>query len=285
MILTDSSAANVGATAVKTIASATAAFLQFMCYLNTTISSAITGLTGIEKNGAGTLTLSGACNYTGKTKINDGMLLINSTATLDGVISGDGSLAYMYPAGTLTLAGNNTYSGGTYFYQGAITFYSSTSFGTGDFFQEGGSSITTNSVANLLNNFQLNSGTLQFRSLGGNTLTVSGNISGAGNLSKGGTGFLNLDGILTYTGSTNVQVGFLLAKKTVGASTATATFQSGGLSLVVSFDVAPPSGVTAFRFFQGTTLQTYAAVTLSGLPVGSTAIYTSATSTLAVTVP
>lgn len=285
MKLTDSSAANVGATAVTAIASATAAFRQFMCYLNTTISSAITGLTGIEKNGAGTLTLSGFCNYTGETKINDGMLLINSASTLDGVISGDGSLGYMYPVGTLTIAGNNTYSGGTYFYQGVITFYSSNAFGTGTFVSAIGGTLQSASNRTLPNNFSLNSGTTQFRTLLANTIIISGNISGAGNLNKTGNGNLNLDGTLTYTGSTNVQAGFIRAKKTVGASTATATFQFGGLSLGVSFDVAPPSGVTAFRFFQGITNQTYAAVTLVGLPVGSTAIYTSANSTLSVTVP
>jgi len=55
--------------------------------------------------------------------------------------------------------------------------------------------------------------------------------------------------------------------------------------LVVSFNVSPPSGVTTFRFFQGTTSQTYGAITLTGLPVGSTATYNSATSTLSVTIP
>ena len=67
MILTNSTAAEVGTSDVKAIASATASFRQFMCYLSTTISAAITGTTGLIKNGTGTLTLSGNNTYTGAT--------------------------------------------------------------------------------------------------------------------------------------------------------------------------------------------------------------------------
>lgn len=105
-------------------------------------------------------------------------------------------------------------------------------------------------------------------------------------LTKTGAGALFLDGDLTYTGATSIAVGTLRAKKTVGASTATATFTGGGTSLSVAFNVAPPSATTTnFRFFQGTTTQTYGTITLTGVPAGTTATYTSATSTLAVTVP
>jgi autotransporter-associated beta strand protein len=149
------------------------------------------------------------------------------------------------------------------------------------------SQIITGGNITLPNNFQINAGaTMQYRTSGANTITLTGNITQSGNLNKTGNGTLDLTAAtLTYTGSTTIQGGFIRARKTTGASTATATFQSAGLSLVVSFNVAPPSGITTFRFFQGTTTQTYATVTLTGLPVGSTAIYTSATSTLTVTVP
>jgi autotransporter-associated beta strand protein len=154
------------------------------------------------------------------------------------------------------------------------------------FTAQGSCQIITGGNVTLPNNSQINSGTtLQYRTSGANTITASGNIAGSGSVNKTGNGTLRLDGTLTYTGSTTITAGFIRAIKTTGASTATATFQSAGLSLVVSFNVAPPSGITTFRFFQGTTTQTYATVTLVGLPVGSTAIYTSATSTLTVTVP
>ena len=285
MILTDSSAAEVGTSDVKAIASATAMFRQFMCYQAITLTQAISGATGIIKNGIGGLTLDGVCNYTGPTEINGGQIVLRgSSSALNGVISGTGVLTKT-GATTLTLGASNTYSGGTIWNEGTITYNSSNAFGTGTFVSAIGGTLQSAGTPTLPNDFVLTSGTLQFRTLGANTITVSGNISGAGNLTKAGNGFLNLYGTLTYTGFTNIQAGFIRVKKTVGASTATAQFQSGGFPASVSFDVAPPSGVTAFRFFQGVTNQTYASVTLIGVPVGATATYTSATSTLSVTVP
>jgi autotransporter-associated beta strand protein len=289
MKLTDSSAAEVGTSNVSAITSSTTLFRQFMCYAAITISQAISGTIGLVKNGIGGLTLSGTCNYTGQTIINQGTLSITGASVLNGVISGSGSLA---KSGSLaiTLGGNNTYSGGTNYSSsaaaGTITFSSGNVFGTGDVTCSGPCQIITSSSVTVPNNFILNSGaTMQYRTNGAQTYTISGSISGAGNVNKTGNGTVVLSGTLTYTGSTTITAGFIRATKTTGASTATATFQSAGLSLVVSFNVAPPSGITTFRFFQGTTTQTYATVTLVGLPVGSTATYNSANSTLTVTVP
>lgn len=285
MKLTDSSAANVGVSNVKAIASATPSTLQFMCYSLTEIQAAQFGSLNLEKNGTGTLRLSGAgATHAGTIKINEGAFDIANSSALNGVISGNGLVIKSTGLAT-TIGASNTYSGGTLYNAGTITYNSSNAFGTGTFVSLVGGTVQTANNVTLPNDFVLTASVLQFRTLLGNTIIISGNISGAGNLNKTGNGNLNLDGTLTYTGSTNVQAGFIRAKKTVSASTATATFQSGGLSLGVSFDVAPPSGVTAFRFFQGITNQTYAAITFVGLPVGSTAIYTSANSTLSVTVP
>lgn len=285
MKLTDSSAANVGATAVKAIASATATLRQFMVYADTTISSAITGATGLIKNGIGELTLFGICNYTGPTQINEGQLIISSASTLNGVISGAGSLT---KTGTtaLTIGGSNTYSGGTLSAPsnsaGTITFSSNNAFGTGLFTATGQSQIIAPSTATLTNNFQIN-GSLQIRVNTATTiLTLSGNIDGGGSFIKSSTGQLRLNGTLNYTGSTLVIAGTLRAIKTTGASTATATF--GGTSLSVLFNVSPPSGVTTFRFFQGSMNNSYS-VSLDGVPVGTTANFNPINSTLSVTVP
>ena len=288
MILTNSNAAKVGVSNVNAIASSTASFRQFMCYFVTTISAAISGTTGLIKNGIGGLTLSGVCNYTGPTQINAGQIAISSASILNGVISGAGSLT---KTGTtnLTIGGSNTYSGGTLSgpsaATGTITFSQNNAFGTGLFTSAGPSQIITASSATLTNDFQINAvQSLQFRVNTATTiLTLSGNIAGSGALTKTSTGQLRLNGTLSYTGSTTISAGTLRALKTTGASTATASFTSGGLS--VSFNVSPPSGTTTFRFFQGSTINSYPSVTLVGVPVGTTATYTSATSTLTVIVP
>ncbi len=290
MILTNSTASKVGASNVTAIASATESFRQFMCYLSTTISAAISGTTGLIKNGIGGLTLSGACNYTGPTQINAGQLAISSASTLNGVISGVGQLTKT-GATTLILGGSNTYSGGTLSAPsastGTISFSQNNAFGTGLFTSAGPSQIICSANATLSNNFQVNATySLQFRvNAAAITLTISGSIAGSGSVNKTSTGRLHLDGTLTYTGSTGISAGLLRTIKTVGASTATATFPSQGLSLAVSFNVSPPSGTTDFRFFQGATVQTYASVTLTGVPVGTTASYNSGNSTLSVIVP
>jgi autotransporter-associated beta strand protein len=286
MTLTESLSARVRTSVVSAIISTSSTFRQFMCYSATTISHAIGGTIGLVKNGIGGLTLTGGANYTGPTIINQGQLIISSIVTLNGVISGEGSI-FKNGSHAITIGGNNTYSGGTISAGGTITYTSGNAFGTGSFTAQTASQIITPSNVTLPNNFIINAGaTLQYRTTGAPTITVTGNITGSGNLNKTGNGYLDLTASTdTHTGSTTIQGGFIRARKTTGASTATATFQSGNLSLVVTFNVAPPSGVTTFRFFSGTTTQTYASVTLVGLPSGSTATYNSATSTLSVTIP
>jgi hypothetical protein len=83
-----------------------------------------------------------------------------------------------------------------------------------------------------------------------------------------------LNGTLSYTGSTSITAGTLI--RTVGNATATFT----PTTLSVSFAVAPNAGNT-FRFYAGTTVQTYASVTLVGA-TGRTATYNSANSTLTI---
>jgi fibronectin-binding autotransporter adhesin len=288
MILTNSSAAKVGGNNVTAIASATASFRQLMCYLSTTISTALTGTRGLIKNGVGQLTLSGTCNYTGPTQINAGTLEVTGASTLNGVISGVGTLRKTGTA-ILTIGGNNTYSGGTSFVSsglaGLIEYSSNNAFGTGLFtLSNAAGRIDSGGSVTLPNGFQLNTA-LQIRTLGANTITFTGNIAGTGNVSKTGNGTIVLSGTLTYTGQTIITTGFLRAFKTTGSSTATATFQSSGTLLSVSFNVSPPSGVTTFRFFQGPTANTWTIGTLTGVPVGTTATYNSTNSTLSVTVP
>jgi len=285
MKITDSSAAKVGGVNVATITSSTASFLQFMCYLSTTISRAISGTTGLIKNGIGGLTLSGVCNYTGPTQINEGTLTVTSASTLNGVISGAGSLSKTGTA-VLTIGGNNTYSGGT-FYVGSgtanyIIYNSSNAFGTGLFTESSGAGrIDTSGNVTLPNAFLISGVSLQYRTAGANTITVTGNIAGAGGINKTGNGLLDLQGTLTYTGGTTITAGTIRAYKTVGASRATANFTIA-TTLTVTFDVPPDAGTQTYRFFQGSTSRSYTTMNLVNAP-GRTGAYNSTTSTLTVT--
>jgi len=119
-----------------------------------------------------------------------------------------------------------------------------------------------------------------FAANAGVTITVSAILGGASvTLTKSGSGTLGLGSSAhTYTGATSILAGTLTASKTSGSSTGTATFTNTTLS--VSFNVAPTAGMT-FRYFPGTTTQTYASVTLVGAP-GRTGTYNSATSTLTI---
>ncbi len=284
MTLTESLSARIRTSVVSAIISTSSTFRQFMCYSAITISQAISGTIGLVKNGIGGLTLSGVCNYTGRTIINQGTLTVTAASVLNGVISGSGSLT---KTGTsvLTIGGNNTYSGGTSFVSGGVAAYilytSSNAFGTGLFtLSNAAGRIDTGSSVTLSNNFQLNT-SLQYRTIGANTITITGNIAGTGNVSKTGNGILILSGTLTYTGQTIITTGSIQASKTTGSSTATASFGTIA-TLSVSFNVSPDAGTQTFRFFQGSTSRTYTAVTLVNAP-GRTATYNSTNSTLTVT--
>jgi len=100
-------------------------------------------------------------------------------------------------------------------------------------------------------------------------------ISGIGNLIKSGTSSLTLSSNkCTYTGSTSILSGSIVTTK----DTATATFTP--TTLTVNF-LTPPSIGNTFRFFPGSTVQTYASVSLIGAP-GRTASYNSLISTLTI---
>ena len=285
MTLTESLSARVRNSIVSAIISTSATFRQFMCYSAITISQAIGGTIGIVKNGIGGLTLSGVCNYTGPTIINQGTLTVTSASTLNGVISGAGSLSKTGTA-VLTIGGNNTYSGGTSFVSSGlanqITYSSSNAFGTGLFtVSSAAGQINTGGNVTLPNNFLINSISLQYRTSGANTITVTGNIAGAGGINKNGNGILDLQGTLTYTGGTTINAGTIRAYKTVGASRATANFTTA-TTLTITFDVPPDAGTQTYRFFQGYTSRSYTTINLVNAP-GRTGTYNSTNSTLTVT--
>jgi fibronectin-binding autotransporter adhesin len=129
--------------------------------------------------------------------------------TLAGTISGTGGLTKI-GNGTLTLSGNNLYSGGTALNAGTLAVGSSTGLGTGDLTFANGTTLQAAANGLSLANAMTLNGTSTVDTQA-NALTLSGNIVGTGGLSKIGAGTLTLSGPSTYTGATNVNAGTLQA--------------------------------------------------------------------------
>jgi fibronectin-binding autotransporter adhesin len=80
--------------------------------LSATISAGLIGSAGLTKNGSGTLTLSGANTYTGKTIISAGTVSINNIGSVGAASSALGAPADA-ASGTIDLGGTLIYTGGT----------------------------------------------------------------------------------------------------------------------------------------------------------------------------
>jgi len=176
--------------------------------------------TGITA-GNGTLNALGSFLMTRAITLN-GQFQFNPTlVTASGVISGAGSL-YRNGSGRLKLTGINTFSGGVSLNNGEIEVSQDANLGSpagGITFQNvfgsivASASFTTARTVSLLGP----GGTIDITT--GNALTVSGVVSGSGQLVKAGPGTLVLTGNNTYTGATNVNAGTL----TIGQSSRTSS--------------------------------------------------------------
>ncbi|WP_175282095.1 autotransporter-associated beta strand repeat-containing protein [Candidatus Odyssella thessalonicensis] len=191
-----------------------------------TFAGIISGSGSLDKQGASTLTLTGANTYIGGTTItagtlqvgnggtigsitsnitNNGALIFNRSdaVTYAGTIAGTGTLDKQ-GAGTLTLTGDSTYTGNTTITAGVL--------------QIGNNGTTGSLVSDITNN-----GTLIFNR--SNASTYTGNLSGSGALSKQGTGILTLTGTNTHSGGTTITAGTLQVGNggTIGSMTGNIT--------------------------------------------------------------
>jgi len=166
--------------------------------------------------------------------------------------TGTGKLSIVAPYAT-NIAGPLTISAGTFDVGGTCNFQ--TNFSNGD---------------NTINN----NGTLSYSS-SVNSNCSNHAISGTGNLIKSGTSTVTLSADrCSYIGSTSILNGSIVTTK----NTATATFTP--TTLTINFSTPPNIGDT-FRFFSGSTIQSYASVSLIGAPA-RTASYNSSISTLTI---
>ena len=167
-----------------------------------TYAGAMSGTGSMTKLNAGTLIMTGANSYTGGTTVSAGTLqgnarsvqgnIVNQAAvvfdqaaagTYVGNMSGAGSLTKI-GNGTLVMSGANSYSGGTFVAGG--TLQGNTQSLQGDIVNQ--SSVVFDQAA------------------GG---TYSGNMFGAGSLTKIGSGLLVLGGTNSYSGGTTIAAGTL----------------------------------------------------------------------------
>jgi len=132
------------------------------------------------------------------------------TATIDAVLAGTGTLV-KDDLGTLVLAGNNTYAGGTTVQGGTLQVSSDANLGNtagaltlGDGTLHTTASFQTGRAVNL-------TGNSTFQTDGGTTLALANAVTGTGSLAKTGGGTLVLGAASTYSGATTVTAGTLQA--------------------------------------------------------------------------
>ncbi|KAF0105072.1 MAG: outer membrane autotransporter barrel domain-containing protein [Rhodospirillaceae bacterium] len=145
--------------------------------------------------------------------------ITNGSSQFAGIISdGNNNAPYAYPAtgGSVTVAGGvqvlsgaNTYTGGTTVTGGAtLGIFHNNNLGTGGRLTLDGGTLAAMAPLVLPRAVELgaNGGVVDTH---GNTLTLTGSVSGAGGLYKQGEGLLVLSGIHDYLGGTTVNEGTL----------------------------------------------------------------------------
>ncbi len=132
----------------------------------------------------------------------------------DGTISGTGGiqLGSNNSYTILTLTGTNTYSGGTTLYNGDAIISNGSALGTGTITDPYSGEIDFTQTLMLANNIVNNDSDFFLYAYSGATVTLTGNISGNGNLEisgDDGSDTLVLSGNNTYTGTTTLDNGTL----------------------------------------------------------------------------
>ena len=233
-----------------------------------------------QGSGAINFTNTGAIGFTGTNTAHTFTLTGTSTAsnTLTPVLADQGtgitSLAKT-GAGTWVLAGANTYTGATTIGGGTLKLgvANALSNATDVNLSLGGATLdlngfadTVGSIAGVSNTTIVTTGGLA--TADNSSTTFSGNLTGVGSFSKGGTGTLTLSGVNTYSGATVIFGG---------------TLQLGiGGALASSTDVSlPNSGATLDVHGATTTVGSVAGVSGTTISLGTGALTTADNSSTA----
>lgn len=230
----------------------------------------------------------GAIAGAGNINLSTFSLTTNSSAdsVFSGAISGNGALS-KNGIGTLTLSGNSIFSGGINLNTGTLVLGHVNAAGSGTITQSSGGSLltiaTTGTISNAMSVY--NVGATQSATLSGlitvsnasfdveigDTLTISGNITGSGGVTKNGTGTVILSGSNSYTNPTTINSGTLNAANANALGSNAVVIVNGGSLLVTADDAINGKDVTlnststtvAGLAFSGTYNGTVGALTLS----------------------
>jgi len=233
---------------------------------NAIVSANLHGDVSLTKNGAGTLTLSGANTYSGVTAINNGTVVVNTINSVSTPTpTGSSSLGVPSSVANGTISIGAGGSSGTLIYTGTVSETSDRVINLSG--SSGGAIIDQSGTAALkfTSNFTATGD-------GNKTLTLQGSTSGTGeiagiipspigrvtSLAKEGTGTWILSGDNTYSGSTAINGGTLLVNGTHSYANAWSVASGAKLggagnipatSVTVSGSMAPGSATNVIGTF------------------------------------
>jgi autotransporter-associated beta strand protein len=229
----------------------------------------------------GTVQAIGTLNFAVPATIGAGGATIDSngfTCTVSGLLSGNGGLTKL-GTGTLTLTASNTYSGDTKISGGNIALSNANALqnSTLDYNSYGGTlsfgTLTGAALGGLKGSQALSltnasSAAVQLQ-VGGNgqSTSYSGALSGAGSLTKAGTGTLTLTASNAFSGAVNFNGGLINAASLNNLGSGSAlTFNGGGLQFGGIYD---PSTRTMTFQSGGATLDTNGKIIILANPIGN----------------
>jgi len=219
-----------------------------------TASNAISGTGKLSQIGTGTTILLGSNSYSGLTTVTNGVLQIgnggttgsiagdvvnNATlifnrsdaSTYSGTINGTGAVTKQ-GGGTLTLAGANSYSGGTTISDGVLALGSANAVGASGTIRFGGGTLQYSASNTTDYSSRFSTAASQAYSIdtnGQNVTWASPLASSGGTLTKSGTGALTLAGANSYSGVTTISGGTLALSGAGSIGTGGLNLGSGGV--------------------------------------------------------